>query len=430
MTDGGNSRRRVVITGLGLITPFGVGVDQFWRSALAGASGVSHLTHFDPSGLPSQVAAYLKDEALCAHSAVNGQEPRFVAFALTAAGMATEASAWVGSYDPALAGIFLGTSGERMRLDQFAGLVYEARAGNGEVSPKDYARVLENKVSGELIARLFPQYAAARLAQEFGIRGPAVTINTACTSSAHAIGVAFRAIQRGTVDIAIAGGTECLVSQIGMHIFSPLGVLSRRNDEPERASRPFDAERDGFVLGEGAGILILEHLDSAMKRSAPILAELAGFGTSCDAYRVTDESPDGRGAILAMRRALDDAALSAGEIDYINAHGTSTPMNDRLETRAIKAVFGRQAYGIPVSSTKSMIGHTISAAGAIELITSVLALRDRILPPTVNYEFPDPECDLDYVPNKARPARIEAALSNSFGFGGHNDCLVVKRSTF
>ena len=238
----------------------------------------------------------------------------------------------------------------------------------------------------------------------------------------------MRAIQRGTVDLAVAGGSECLVSQIGLQIFSTLRVLSQRNNSPETASRPFDLERDGFVLGEGAGILILERFDLAAKRGASILAELAGYGTSCDAYRITDEAPDGRGAVLAMRRALEHAGLSPQDIDYINAHGTSTVMNDRLETLAIKTLFGERAYKIPISSIKSMIGHTISAAGAIELITCVLSLRDGIIPPTMNYQFRDPDCDLDYVPNEARSVPVDAVLSNSFGFGGHNDCLVLKRA--
>ena len=240
------------------------------------------------------------------------------------------------------------------------------------------------------------------------------------------LGEARNAVQRGTVDVALAGGAECLVSQIGFHIFSPLGVLSRRNENPGQASRPFDVGRDGFVLGEGAGVLVVEELQSALKRGAPILAELAGYGTSCDAYRITDEAPDGRGAITAMRKAMEDAAVSAEEVDYINAHGTSTVMNDRIETRAIKEVFGRRAYEIPVSSTKSMIGHTISAAGAIEAITCVLTLRNQTIPPTINYEAADPDCDLDYVPNNARRATVKVALSNSFGFGGHNDCLVIR----
>ncbi len=355
------------------------------------------------------------------------QEPRFAFFALAAARMASGSSAWLNSFDPQRVGVFIGTSGEKFSLDQFAEVVYEARRENGDVLAKDFSRLWRQRRSGDSVARLLPQYATARLAREFGVLGPVGTFNTACTSSAHAIGEAMRAIQRGVVDLAIAGGTECIVSQIGLHIFCPLGVLSKRNDAPERASRPFDLERDGFVLGEGAGMVILEDCESAAKRRAPILAELAGYGTSCDAYRITDEAPDGRGAILAMRRAIEDASLSLRDIGYINAHGTSTPMNDRVETHAIKAVFGSYAYEIPVSSTKSMIGHTISAAGAVELITCVLALRDGIVPPTINYEFPDPDCDLDYVPNHARRVRIEAALSNSFGFGGHNDCLVVRR---
>ena len=274
--------------------------------------------------------------------------------------------------------------------------------------------------------RFLPQYATALLARELDVLGPVTTINTACTSSAHALGEALRAVQFGKVDMAIAGGSECIVSHIGFRIFSPLGVLSRRNDHPEMASRPFDAERDGFVLGEGAGFLVVEAAESARRRGATILAELAGYGTSCDAYRITDEALDGRGAILAMRRALADACLAVEEIDYINAHGTSTPMNDRIETLAIKTVFGQRAFQIPVSSIKSMIGHTISAAGAIEAITCVLALRDQVVPPTINYEFPDPDCDLDYVPSRAREVALKAVLSNSFGFGGHNDCLVVR----
>ena len=427
MTRRGDSRRKAAITGIGLVTAFGASVEQYWRSVLAGASGTSRVTHFEVSGLPSQAAAYLKDEALLDLRSETAHEPRFALFALRAAQAASEASGWPGCFDPARVGIFLGTSGERLSLSRYAEVVYEARGDNAAVSLKDYVRVWQRKMQGEELARLLPQYVTARLAREFGVLGPATTISTACTSSAHAIGEALRAIQRGTVDLALAGGTECVVSQIGMQVFSLLGVLSRRNDSPEKASRPFDAERDGFVLGEGAGIVILEGLDSAIKRGAAVLAELAGYGTSCDAYRITDEAPDGRGAILAMRRALEDASLSPEEIGYINAHGTSTRMNDRIETHAIKAVFGQRAYEMPVSSTKSMIGHTISAAGAIELITCVLALRDQIIPPTINYEFRDPDCDLDYVPNRARPARVEAALSNSFGFGGHNDCLVVQR---
>jgi len=424
-----NSRCRVAITGIGLVTPFGVGVERYWRSAVAGASGISRVAHFDPSGLPSRVMGYLKDEFFSDLGGASGQEPRFTLFALAAARAASEGSGWIDRFDPERAGIFMGTSGEKVGLGRFARIVYEAAQQDGEMPLRGFVRLWSEETEGESVAKLFPQYASARLAREFGVLGPVTTVNTACTSSAHAIGEAFRAIQRGTVDLTIAGGSECIASQIGLQVFSRLGVLSRRNDAPERASRPFDLERDGFVLGEGAGMLILERLDSATTRGAPILAELAGYGTACDAYRITDEAPDGRGAILAMRRALNDASLTPDDIDYINAHGTSTPMNDRVETQVVKTLFGRRAYEIPVSSVKSMIGHTISAAGAIELITCVLALRDQLIPPTINYESPDPDCDLDYVPNQARPARIEAALSNSFGFGGHNDCLIVKRFT-
>jgi 3-oxoacyl-[acyl-carrier-protein] synthase II len=425
-----NIRQRVAVTGIGLITSFGVGIESYWKSILGGASGISRVTHFDPSGLPCQIAACLQNKLLGDH--LNGSglfeaEPRFALFALLAAKLASESSGWMGCFDSEQTGVFLGTSGERPVLAEMAEVVYENRGSNGHVQPKDFVLSWERKLERGGIARLFPQYAAARLACQFGIEGPVITINTACTSSANAIGEAMRAIQRGTVDLALAGGSECLVSQIGLQIFSTLRVLSQRNKSPECASRPFDSERDGFVLGEGAGILVLERLDLARRRGATILAELAGYGTSCDAYRITDEAPDGRGAILAMRRALEDAGLLSQEIDYINAHGTSTVMNDRIETLAIKTLFGERAYKIPISSIKSMIGHTISAAGAIELITCILALRDGVVPPTMNYEFRDPDCDLDYVPNQARAVAVNAALSNSFGFGGHNDCLVLKR---
>jgi len=359
---------------------------------------------------------------------VDAEESRVAFFALAAASMAAEGCAWGSYYRSDRLGIFVGTSGGRVDLQRMAEIAYRSRAENGrEISVPAYIKEYCKNLNGNFVLRLFPQYVTALVAGRFGITGSSSTIQTACTSSAQAVGEALRAIQRGSVDAALSGGSECIVSPIELQLFCLLGALSRRNGEPERASRPFDAERDGFVLGEGAGVLVLERLDHALERKAPILAELAGYGTSCDAYRVTDEAPDGRGAILAMRRALEDACLPPEEIDYVNAHGTSTPMNDRVETLAIKAVFGTHAHKLAVSSTKSMIGHTISAAGAIELTTCVLALRDQMIPPTINYEYPDPECDLDYVPNHARTGKLEAVLSNSFGFGGHNDCLVVKR---
>jgi len=423
---------RVVVTGVGVITPIGIGVENYWKAALAGASGSRLITHFDPAGLPSRMAAVVSEEEelqrVRSRLGVDAEESRVAFFALAAASMAAEGCAWGSYYRSDRLGIFVGTSGGRVDLQRMAEIAYRSRAENGrEISVPAYIKEYCKNLNGNFVLRLFPQYVTALVAGRFGITGSSSTIQTACTSSAQAVGEALRAIQRGSVDAALSGGSECIVSPIELQLFCLLGALSRRNGEPERASRPFDAERDGFVLGEGAGVLVLERLDHALERKAPILAELAGYGTSCDAYRVTDEAPDGRGAILAMRRALEDACLPPEEIDYVNAHGTSTPMNDRVETLAIKAVFGKHAYKLAVSSTKSMIGHTISAAGAIELTTCVLALRDQMIPPTINYEYPDPECDLDYVPNHARTGKLEAVLSNSFGFGGHNDCLVVKR---
>ncbi|MEK7378558.1 MAG: beta-ketoacyl-[acyl-carrier-protein] synthase family protein [Candidatus Binatota bacterium] len=423
---------RVVVTGVGVITPIGIGVENYWKAALAGASGSRLITHFDPAGLPSRMAAVVSEEEelqrVRSRLGVDAEESRVAFFALAAASMAAEGCAWGSYYRSDRLGIFVGTSGGRVDLRRMAEIAYRSRAENGrEISVPAYIKEYCKNLNGNFVLRLFPQYVTALVAGRFGITGSSSTIQTACTSSAQAVGEALRAIQRGSVDAALSGGSECIVSPIELQLFCLLGALSRRNGEPERASRPFDAERDGFVLGEGAGVLVLERLDHALERRAPILAELAGYGTSCDAYRVTDEAPDGRGAILAMRRALEDACLPPEEIDYVNAHGTSTPMNDRVETLAIKAVFGKHAHKLAVSSTKSMIGHTISAAGAIELTTCVLALRDQMIPPTINYEYPDPECDLDYVPNHARTGKLEAVLSNSFGFGGHNDCLVVKR---
>lgn len=428
------AKPRVVVTGIGVVTPIGIGVADYWKAILEGASGSRLITHFNPGGLPSQMAAMVRGEmeiemeGLRSSLGADPEESRVALFALAAARMASESSCWDSYYGKNRLGIFLGTSGGRVDLRRMAEIAYRSRVGNGrEISQAAYVKEYCRSLDGGSVLRLFPQYVTALVAGNLGIMGSSSTIQTACTSSAQAVGEALRSIQRGAVDAAISGGSECIVSPIEMQLFCLLGALSRKNGDPERASRPFDAHRDGFVLGEGAGFLVLERLDRALARNAPILAELAGYGTSCDAYRVTDEAPDGRGAILAMSRALMDAGITPEQIDYVNAHGTSTLMNDRIETLAIKAVFGDRAYHIPVSSTKSMIGHTISAAGAIELITCILALGDQMLPPTINYEAPDPECDLDYVPNHARSGRIEAVLSNSFGFGGHNDCLVVKR---
>jgi len=425
-------KRRVAVTGMGIVTPIGIGVAAYWKAVLAGTSGVSLIRHFDASGLPSRIASYIHDgealEGWRIRLGLKPEDPRSLLFTLAAGRMAYEESRWDAGTGGERVGVMFGTYGDKMDMGQIAEIAYRSRPhGTREVLPVSFFSAYCRTFKGHQLSRLLPHYATASLARMFGAGGPTCTIQTACTSSAQAIGEAFRAIRRGTVDRAICGGAECLVSPNQMVMFCLLGALSTRNDEPERASRPFDATRDGFILGEGSGVLVLERMDLAIERRAPILAELAGYGTSCDAYRLTDEDPGGRGAVLAMQRALESAGLGTADINYINAHGTSTPMNDRVETTAIKNLFARRAYDIPVSSTKSMVGHAVSATGAIEAITCVLAVRDQILPPTINYEHPDPQCDLDYVPNVARPCRVDVALSNSFGFGGHNDCLILKR---
>jgi 3-oxoacyl-[acyl-carrier-protein] synthase II len=426
----GPGRRRVVVTGLGVVTPIGFDLDAFWKAALAGTSGVRRISHFDPEGLPTQVAAALADPALIdefrAEAELDAWEPRGAVVGARAARGAVAAAGARESLASPRAGVFVGTSGERHDLRELGAMAYASRSADGRVTPSGFVTEFARRVARDHSYRACPQYLASRLAGLFGIEGPTATIQTACTSSAQAIGEAYRAIRRSTVDLALAGGAECIVSPLEVQVFCLLGVMSRQNASPETASRPFDARRDGFVMGEGAGFLVLEEAEHARRRGAHIVAEVAGYGTTCDAYRITDEAPDGRGAIGAMRAALADAGLGPGDVDYVNAHGTSTPMNDRVETAAIKAVFGPHARRLRVSSTKSMIGHTISAAGAIELTTTVLAVRDQIAPPTINYRVPDPECDLDYVPNAPRTGRIRAAISNSFGFGGHNDCLLVR----
>src|SRR6266849_3342270 len=424
------ARRRVVVTGLDLVTPIGAEADAFWKAALAGVSGVKRISHFDPEGLPTQIAAALDDRALIeefrAEAALDSRDPRGVVVGVRAARGAVAAAGARPVLASRRAGVFVGTSGERHDLRDLGAIAYASRDAGGRVTRAGFVAEFARRAAARAAYRTWPQYLAARLADHFGVEGPTATIQTACTSSAQAIGEAYRAIRRGTVDVALAGGAECIVAPIEVQLFCLLGVMSRQNASPETASRPFDARRDGFVMGEGAGFLVLEEAEHARQRGVQLLAEVAGYGTTCDAYRITDEAPDGRGAIGAIRAALADAGLGPEDLDYVNAHGTSTPMNDRVETAAIKAVFGPEARRLLVSSTKSMIGHTISAAGAIELAATALALRDQIAPPTINYRVADPECDLNYVPNAPVTTRIRAAISNSFGFGGHNDCLLVR----
>jgi len=427
------ARRRVLVTAIDVVTPIGFDADAFWKAAQAGLSGVRRITHFDPDGLPTQIAASLADPALIEGFRVEAElpprEPRSVVVGVRAARGAVAAAGARAELASPRAGVYVGTSGERHDLRELGESAYASREAEGRVTAASFVRELTRRLTREPTYRAWPQYLASRLAGLFGIEGPTATIQTACTSSAQAIGEAYRSIRRGTVDIALAGGAECIVSPLEVQLFCLLGVMSRQNASPETASRPFDARRDGFVMGEGAAFLVLEEAGRARARGAPVLAEVAGYGTTCDAYRITDEAPDGHGAIRAIRAAIADARLGPEDVDYVNAHGTSTPMNDRVETAAIKAVFGPHAARLLVSSTKSMIGHTISAAGAIELATTVLAIRDQVAPPTINYHAPDPECDLCYVPNAPVAARIRAAISNSFGFGGHNDCLLVRKAT-
>jgi 3-oxoacyl-[acyl-carrier-protein] synthase II len=426
--------QRVAITGMGVLTPIGIGVEAFWTSLLCGRSGVGPVEHFDASGLPARIAATIRDrEALEAWRRCLGlepQEPRSLLFALAAGQEAYRSSGWRVALGGEHAGVVFGSYGDKLDIGRVAEVAYRSRRdGALDVLPSAFFERYCQEFRGHQFHRLLPGYATVRLARMYHATGPVCTIQTACTSSAQAIGEAYLAIRRGALERAICGGAECIVSPSQMLMFSLLGVLSTRNDEPARASRPFDGERDGFVLGEGAAVLTLERMDLAQARGAPILCELVGYGTSCDAYRLTDEDPEGRGAILAMERALASADLRPDDVDYVNAHGTSTQMNDRVETLAIKTLLGSRAYEVPVSAIKSMVGHTVSAAGAIEAAACILALRDQMLPPTINQEYPDPQCDLDYVPNVARPARLNVALSNSFGFGGHNDCLAFKRFT-
>jgi len=424
--------RRVAVTGMGVLTPIGVGVDAFWTGLLAGCSGVGAVEHFDASGLPARIAAYVRDDdALEEWRRCLGLEPtdpRSLVFALAAGRQAYEAAAWRDDLGGARVGAVFGSYGDKLDMGRMAEVAFRSRNdGASDILPSAFFERYCREFRGHQLTRLLPHHATVRLARMYRALGPTSTIQTACTSSAQAIGEAFRMIRRGTVDRAICGGAECIVSPNHMLMFALLGVLSTRNDAPTRASRPFDSGRDGFVLGEGSAVLTLERMDLAQERGAPILCELVGYGTSCDAYRLTDEEPEGRGAIAAMQRALEAAGLTPADVDYINAHGTATQMNDRVETLAIKTLLGQRAYQVPVSSIKSMLGHAVSAAGAIEAVACILTLRDQVVPPTINLENPDPQCDLDYVPNASRNAAVNVVLSNSFGFGGHNDCLVFRR---
>lgn len=409
-------RNRVVITGLGCISPLGNDVSSLWRNLLAGKSGVGNITHYDTSQFKVKIAAEVKDfDGVAIFGTRDARRmDRFVQFALAATYQALKHSnLTITESNRDRIGAILGTGIGGMSTLAEQTIVFFNR-GPDRVSPL-------------LVPMMLPDAAASMVALQLGVRGPNLAIVSACASGTNAIGEAVEMIRHGRADVIFSGGCEAVIVPIAMAGLSVMTALSTHNDEPERASRPFDRLRDGFVMGEGAAVLVLESLDHAQHRGAQILAEVKGYGTSNDAFHISAPAENGAGAAICMTRALEDAGMQVGDINYINAHGTSTTLNDKSETDAIKTVFGELAYSIPTSSTKSMTGHLLGAAGGLEAVICVKTLEDEILPPTINYENPDPECDLDYVPNQARPVKVQNVMSNSFGFGGHNASIIISR---
>jgi len=408
--------KRVVVTGLGLVTPLGNDVTANWQNLLAGRSGISAVSRFDARSLPVRIAGEVRnfDPSAYIEKKDVKKMDTFIHYAVAAAQMAVDDAHL--TIDPASAeraGVLVGVGmGGIATIEEYVG--HYLQSGLKRVSPF-------------FIPRLIANMAPAHIAMRFGAKGVNYSVASACASGGHAIGEAYRLVRLGVQDAMLAGGAEAAVTPLGIGGFAVMRALSTRNDEPGRASRPFDRQRDGFVVAEGAGMLVLESLEGAKSRGARIYAEVVGYGANSDAYHITTPSPEGEGAVRCMRLALEDAAVSPLDVGYINAHGTSTPYNDVNETQAIKRLFGEHAARIAVSSTKSMTGHALGAAGAIEAAYTILTLHHGIIPPTINYEYPDPECDLDYVPNHARNAPVEVAVSNSFGFGGTNACLVFRR---
>lgn len=408
--------RRVVVTGVGLICGLGIGVEEVWEALCAGENGINRITLFDPTDFSCQIAGEVKgfDPLNWISKKEIKKMGRFIQFAVAASDFVTQQANF--TITPELAhrtGVYIGSG-----------------IGGFDVIEREHSKLLKGgpgKISPFFIPATIVNLAAGHVSIRTGARGPNSATATACSASAHAIGDSFKIIQRGDADVMICGGTEAAITPLSVGGFASMRALSTRNDAPEHASRPFDAGRDGFVIGEGAGLIILEELSVAEKRNAPILAELVGYGMSGDAYHITQPHESGEGASLVMKAALKDAGVQPEEIGYVNAHGTSTPLGDKMETKAVHHLFGDHAKKLPVSSTKSMTGHLLGGAGGLEAAFSVLALRDQILPPTRNLKDPDPECDLDYVPNEARQAEVRYALSNSFGFGGTNAALVFKR---
>jgi 3-oxoacyl-[acyl-carrier-protein] synthase II len=408
--------RRVVITGLGVIAPNGTGLQPFWDGLVNGRSATGTVTAFNTDGMSSTVDAEVKDFDPAQWMSVKDvrRADRFVQLAVAASLMAAKhAGLDMDTEDPNRVGVLIGSG-----------------IGGIDTICIEHVKLLEQgprRLSPFLIPMLIINMASGQVSIQLNARGPNFSIATACATAAHSIGEAAGIIANAEAEVMVAGGSEAALNALGFGGFCAMKALSTRNHEPEKASRPFDLERDGFVMGEGAGIVVLEEHEHARKRGADMLAELVGYGATADAYHMTAPSPRGEGGARCMAAALESARMNPDEIDYINAHGTSTPLNDKLETEAIKTVFGQHAHTVPISSTKSMVGHLLGAAGAVELIASILSMKHNTIHPTINYETPDPECDLDYVPNTAREAEINTVLSNSLGFGGHNATLIIKR---
>jgi len=408
--------RRVVVTGAGLITPVGIGLEASWRALCAGTSGIRRITQFDASDLPTRIAGEV--EGFDPESFIEPKEvkkmDRFIHFAVAAADMAVkDAGLEISDENAERVGVDVGSGIGGLRFIEQYHKVYLER-GPRRITPFFIPAVIINLAAGQISIRS-------------GAKGPNSSAVTACATGSHCIGDSFRIIQRGEADAMIAGGAESVITPLGIGGFNAMKALSTRNDEPERASRPFDADRDGFVMGEGAGIVVLEELEHARARGAKIYGEVVGYAMTSDAYHISSPAPEGEGAARCMSLALKDAGIGPEAVDYINAHGTSTKYGDELETAAIKTVFGDHARKLVVSSTKSMTGHLLGAAGGVEGIAALLAIRDNLIPPTINLQNPDPECDLDYAPNEARSRNVNVSVSNSFGFGGTNACLVFRR---
>jgi len=408
--------KRVAVTGVGMVTPLGTGTEKSWKGLLEGRSGIRKITRFDAAGFPCQIAGEVPDFELDRFIEIKEQKKmdRFIHFSLAAAIMAIEDS---------------GLKITESNADRVGVLVGSGMGGLPAIEKyhKVYLEKGPKKISPFFIPMLIINLAAGQISIRFGAKGPNSSVATACASGTHSIGDAYRIIKRGEADAMVAGGTESVITPLGIGGFTSMKALSTRNNEPEKASRPFDKDRDGFVMGEGAGILILEELQSALNRGAKIYAEIIGYGMTGDAYHITTPSLDGDGAIRCMDMAIKDSGINPEEVDYINAHGTSTKYNDELETAAIKKIFGGHAYKLTVSSTKSMIGHLLGASGGVEAVVCVLSIFNGIVHPTINLENPDPKCDLDYVPGKARALNVNVSMSNSFGFGGTNACVVFRK---